>query len=165
MGPPKNWPYTRKDHISDDHITGTECNCISCPMAWENRKCLRFSRRNLSFSHKLHPAYARKKEEGHFGNEKKYKGCNTDFCDWPKGGIIMDDGHFLKVFVSSTFIRPFIRPLKRPRHLTARTGAGRLTWISSRRRRKPYCAQICIMQKQNLGPLSHITLGPPPSVA
>ena len=25
MGPPKNWPYTRKDHISDDHITGTQC--------------------------------------------------------------------------------------------------------------------------------------------
>ena len=70
--------------------------------------------------------HARKKGEGHFGNEKKYKGCNTDFCEWPKRGIT-DDGHFLKVFVSSTFIRPFIRPLKRPRHLTARTGAGRLT--------------------------------------
>ena len=67
-----------------------------------------------------------RKRKGTLEMRKNTRDAIQTSVSGPKKGIT-DDGHFLKVFVSSTFIRPFIRPLKRPRHLTARTGAGRLT--------------------------------------
>ena len=47
-GPPKNWPNNRKDHISDDHITGTECrsNGILPPIGWPNKRGQRLHERN-----------------------------------------------------------------------------------------------------------------------
>ena len=39
-GPPKNWPNGRKDHISEDHITGTDCIwTVSQSLGWLKMEC------------------------------------------------------------------------------------------------------------------------------